>query len=150
MSIASEVPMWEYEHSIEVADVTPAQVWARYSDTATWPEWDKGIVSVTLDGPFVAGTTGTMRPEGQEPLPFTLTEAVPDQGFTDETVIPDAVTLRFVHRLAALPGGGTRITHRLEIEGPAAAGMGPELGPQITEDFPDAMQALAKVAGQVG
>lgn len=141
--------MWEFEHSVE-ADVTPAQVWARYADVASWPEWDTGIVEVTLDGPFVAGTTGTMTPEGQGPLPFTLTETVPEAGFTDETVIPDAVTLRFVHRLAGLPGGRTRITHRLEIEGPAAATMGPELGPQITEDFPEAMEALAKVAGQRG
>lgn len=141
--------MWEFEHTID-ADVTPAQVWARYADTATWPEWDEGILAVTLDGPFEAGTTGTMTPEGQGPLPFTLTEAVPEKGFTDETVIPDTVTLRFVHRLAALPGGGTRITHRLEIEGPAADAMGPELGPQITADFPDAMEALAKAAGQRG
>ncbi|MFE2066615.1 SRPBCC family protein [Streptomyces sp. NPDC059467] len=141
--------MWEFEHAVE-ADVTPAQVWARYADVATWPEWDTGIVQVTLDGAFTTGTTGTMTPEGQDPLPFTITEAVPGEGFTDETVIPDAVTLRFVHRLVALPEGGTRITHRLEIEGPAAAALGPELGPQITEDFPEAMAALAKAAGQRG
>ncbi|MER5915606.1 SRPBCC family protein [Streptomyces sp. NPDC001982] len=141
--------MWDFEHTIE-ADVTPAQVWARYVDTASWPEWDEGIVRVTLDGPFAAGSTGTMTPEGQDPLPFTITEAVAEQGFTDETVIPDAVTLRFIHRLAGLPGGRTKITHRLEIEGPAAEAMGPELGPQITSDFPEAMEALAKVAGQAG
>ncbi|MDQ1047515.1 SRPBCC family protein [Streptomyces sp. V4I2] len=141
--------MWDFEHTIE-ADVTPAQVWSRYVDTASWPEWDEGIVRVTLDGPFAAGSTGTMTPEGQDPLPFTITEAVPEQGFTDETVIPDAVTLRFIHRLTALPGGRTKITHRLEIEGPAAEAMGPELGPQITSDFPEAMEALAKVAGQAG
>jgi hypothetical protein len=115
---------------------------------ASWTEWDEGIEKVTLDGPFTVGATGTMTPVEQDPLPFTITEAVPEQGFTDETVIPDAVTLRFVHRLAALPGGGTRITHRLEIDGPAAGRMGPELGPQITEDFPDAVRALANAARQ--
>lgn len=47
---------------------------------STWPEWGTGIVQVTLDGPFAAGTTGTMTPEGQDPLPFTLTEAVPGEG----------------------------------------------------------------------
>jgi polyketide cyclase/dehydrase/lipid transport protein len=142
--------MWECEHSIDADGVTPAQVWARYADTATWPEWDTGIVRVTMDGPFAAGTSGTMTPEGQDPLPFAITEAVPNEGFTDETVIPDAVTLRFIHRLSSQPGGGTRITHRLEIAGPAAEQMGPELGPQITEDFPEAMHALAKAAGEVG
>lgn len=140
--------MWEFEHSIDAAEVTPAQVYARYADVASWTEWDEGIEKVTLDGPFTVGTTGTMTPAGQDSLPFTITEAVPGESFTDETVIPGAVTLRFVHRLAALPGGGTRITHRLEIDGPASEQMGPELGPQITADFPEAMQALAEAAGR--
>ncbi|MEU8586949.1 SRPBCC family protein [Streptomyces sp. NPDC048664] len=137
--------MWEFEHTVE-ADVTTAQVWARYADTATWPEWDEGLERVTLAGPFEAGVTGTLTPQGQEALPFVLTEVVPDKGFTDETVIPDTVTLRFVHLLTPLPGDRTRITHRLEIEGPAADRMGPELGPRIGADFPDAMAALAEAA----
>ncbi|MFC4465310.1 SRPBCC family protein [Streptomyces xiangluensis] len=142
--------MWEFEHTIEAADITPAQVWARYADIASWTEWDEGIEKVTLDGPFTTGSTGTMTPAGQDPLPFTITEAVEGEGFTDETVIPDAVTLRFIHRLAALPGGGTKVTHRLEIDGPAAEQMGPELGPQITEDFPEAMQSLVQAARKNG
>ena len=41
-----------------------------------------------------------------------------------------------------LEGGGTKVTHRLEITGPAADQVGPELGPAITEDFPEALDAL--------
>jgi hypothetical protein len=37
---------------------------------------------------------------------------------------------------------GTKVTHSLEITGPAAEEVGPQLGPAITEDFPEAMDAL--------
>jgi hypothetical protein len=52
------------------------------------------------------------------------------------------ITLRFSHTLEPLESGGTKVTHRLEITGPAAGSAGPELGPAITEDFPEAMDAL--------
>jgi hypothetical protein len=52
------------------------------------------------------------------------------------------VTLRFSHTLQLLEGGGTRVIHRLEVSGPAADQVGPELGPAITKDFPEAMDAL--------
>ncbi len=38
--------------------------------------------------------------------------------------------------------GGTRVTHRLEIDGPAAETVAPGLGRQITEDFPATMASL--------
>jgi hypothetical protein len=54
--------------------------------------------------------------------------------------------VRTVHRLEAAAGGRTRIVYRTEITGPAAGQVGPELGPQITADFPDVLAALAKLA----
>jgi hypothetical protein len=48
--------------------------------------------------------------------------------------------------LTRLAAGGTRITHRLEITGERAAELGPELGPMITADFPEAMTALLAYA----
>jgi hypothetical protein len=41
-----------------------------------------------------------------------------------------------------------RVTYRTEISGPAADQVGPELGPQITGDFPQTLAALVKLAGQ--
>jgi hypothetical protein len=46
----------------------------------------------------------------------------------------------------ALGTGGTRITHRLEITGDGAAELGPQLGPEITADFPEAMDGLLACA----
>jgi len=37
----------------------------------------------------------------------------------------------------------SRITYRMEITGPAAETVGPEIGPEISGDFPEVLAALA-------
>ena len=51
--------------------------------------------------------------------------------------------VRVRHSLEPLATGGTRITYRATVEGPASNTMGPEIGPAVTADFPDVMAALA-------
>ena len=136
--------MWTTEHTVE----TPASadaVYALYADVAGWPAWDESVDLAELDGPFAAGTTGRLRPAGLETLPFTLVWAEVGRGFTDETPFMGHL-LRFVHLLEAAAGGGTRITHRVEIDGPAAA----EMGPNVASDLPEAMAALVAAAERVG
>ncbi|AJT66067.1 hypothetical protein [Streptomyces chattanoogensis] len=70
-----------------------------------------------------------------------ITAVEEDRLYADETEF-GGVTLRFSHTLTPLPEGGTRVVHRLEITGAGADEVGPELGPAITEDFPQAMDAL--------
>ena len=96
---------------------------------------------VRLEGPFQVGSQVTMMPKGQDPITSLILEATENQAYADQTDLSD-VTLRFSHDLQPLAGGGTRVTHRLAITGPAADQLGPELGPAITEDFPEAMEAL--------
>lgn len=53
-----------------------------------------------------------------------------------------ALMLTFRHQLTRLDDGGTRVTHTLEISGPGADEVGPDLGPQISGDFPVTMGEL--------
>ena len=129
--------LYEYEHS-ETSTAPAAAIWPLWADTGRWPEWDEGVRSVVIDGPFAVGTGGTMTMDGMPPIPFTLTEVTEGRSFTDETVLPDA-HLRFEHVLTDVDGG-TRITYRVTIDGPEG------FGPQVTEDTPDAMRALARLA----
>jgi hypothetical protein len=68
--------------------------------------------------------------------------------YADETSFGD-VTLLFRHTLDAVPEG-TRVTHRLEIAGPSADEIGPELGPQISGDFDESMARLFEQAESFG
>ena len=95
---------------------------------------------VRLEGPFQVGSQVTMKPKGQDPITSVILEATENQAYADQTDLGE-VTLRFSHTLQPL-AGGTRVTHRLEITGPAADQLGPELGPAITEHFPEATEAL--------
>ncbi|MFL6074424.1 MAG: SRPBCC family protein [Mycobacteriales bacterium] len=126
-----------------------AALWDRWSDVAGWPRWNAGIEKIEIDGPFAVGTTFTMTPPGDEPVTLRLVEVVPGERFTDEMDGGDFV-VRTVHRLESVGVGRTRVTYRTEITGPAAAEVGPELGPRITADFPDVLAALVAVAGAEG
>jgi hypothetical protein len=125
---------YSYTHSIE-ADV------AVDADVSTWPSWDAEAELITRDGPFAAGTAGTMKFKGQEPLPYRLVKVEPRREFVDETPVGDIV-VRVSHLLEPLPLGRLRLTYSAEVDGPQAE----EVGPMITQDFPDTMGSLVALA----
>jgi len=136
--------MWEYEYSVDTA-AAPDTVWRYWSDPMTWPQWNDGIETIQIDGPFAVGTTLQMTPPGENPITLRLVEIAPGELFADEMDAGD-FTVRTVHRLERTEAGMTRITYRTEITGSAADQVGPQLGPAITADFPDVLAALVRVA----
>jgi uncharacterized protein YndB with AHSA1/START domain len=132
--------MWAHEHTGETA-ASPEAVWRVLRDLDDWASWDTSMEWVRLQGPFRVGSEVVMKPEGQDPITSVIVEATENRVYADETDLGE-VTLRFSHTLDPLASGGTVVTHRLEITGPAADTVGPDLGPAITEDFPEAMEAL--------
>src|SRR5215218_3236005 len=131
-----------YTHTVE-ADVSAEAIWSLYADVSTWPSWDADAELVTRDGPFAAGTTGTMKFAGQEPLRYRLTQVEPLREFVDETPLGEVV-VRVSHLLEPQPSGRVRITYSAEIDGPEDQAR--EIGPMITADFPDTMASLIAVA----
>ncbi len=138
--------VWTNEHT-GATTASADQVFGLFQDVATWPQWNAGVERMEMDGPFIAGTTGTMMVPGQDPLAFRLVWVEDGHGFEDETELQEAaVTVRVRHLLEPLPRGGTRITYRCVIDGPAVDQVGPSLGAAITSDFPDVIAALAALA----
>ena len=135
--------MWTYEHSIE-ASASAETIFEILRDTSRWSEWNPGVERIDLDGPFQTGTSGVMVIPDQGSLSFRLAWVGQGRGFEDETEIPGMdVMVRVRHSLEPLAAGGTRITYRATVEGPAADALGPEIGPAVTGDFPDVMASLA-------
>lgn len=135
---------YTYSHSVET-EVPAEAIWALYEDVTTWPQWDDQAELVTRDGPFAAGSTGTMTFTGQDPLAYRLTSVMPLREFVDETPVGDIV-VRVSHRLEPLASGGLRLTYAAEIDGPAEETG--HIGPVITGDFPATMAALLALAAE--
>jgi hypothetical protein len=136
--------MWIHEHAVETA-VRRELVWQALADIDNWTAWDTSMQEIKLTGPFEVGGTVAMTPIGQDPITSTIVAIEEGSLYTDETSF-GGVTLRFSHTLEDV-ADGTRIVHRLEITDDE---LGSEIGPQITEDFPEAMAGLIKYAETLG
>jgi len=136
--------MWttNYEQTTAAA---PSAVWGAleklHSGTPLGPNSD----AFELHGPFAVGTTLTITPQGQDPMQSTIVTLVPGVTYADRTLFGD-LELTFRHDLSPTADGGTTVTHTLTIDGPGSDEIGPELGPQISGDFPDAMAELLSAA----
>ena len=140
----TNTPAFSYVHVIET-DVSAAAIWALYEDVSTWPGWDAQAELVTRDGPFAAGSTGTMKFAGQDALAYRLTRVEPLREFVDETPVGDIV-VRVSHLLEPAGAGLLRLTYAAEIDGPAEQAA--QIGPMITADFPKTMAALIALASR--
>ncbi|MDX6349035.1 MAG: hypothetical protein QOF84_3825 [Streptomyces sp.] len=131
--------MWVYEHSIETS-ATPEAIWRLWTDVEHWGDWNADIEKIEISGPFAAGARITMTPAGQDPVELSVAELTEGEAFVDEARFDDLV-LRTTHRV-----DGTRVTYRMEITGPGADDVGPQIGPGITADWPETMAALSRLA----
>jgi hypothetical protein len=136
--------MWATEHSIETS-AAPEEIWRLWADVAGWPEWNGDIERIELIGPFTAGSRIVMTPIGQEPIELRIVEAVERERFVDEAELGEIV-VRTIHGVQRLERGRARVTYRMEITGPAADNLGPQVGPEISADFPQTLAALVERA----
>src|SRR5262249_22408773 len=136
--------MWASEHDIETT-AAPEAIWRLWSDVARWPEWNADLERSQLSGPFAAGGVITMTPYGGEPIELRIAEAVAPERFVDEADLGETV-VRTIHRVERVGAGEIRVVYRMEITGPAADTLGPEIGPAISGDFPQMLAALVALA----
>ena len=136
--------MWSTEHNRETT-ASPASIWRLWSNVATWREWNADIERIEMSGPFAAGSTISMTPIGQDTVDLRIAETSELNLFVDEADLGDVVVKTF-HRVDPIDEGRSMVTYRMEITGPAADTVGPELGPEISGDFPETLAALTERA----
>jgi hypothetical protein len=132
--------MWANEVSVETS-AAPEQVWRLWADVARWPEWNGDIERIELIGAFAVGGRILMTPIGDETVELRIAEAVEPDLFVDEAHIGQIV-VRTIHRVQRIDSERARVSYRIEITGPAADALGPQIGPEISADFPQTLAAL--------
>ncbi len=137
--------MWQTSYSA-ITDLPVEDVWAALRDVHTGAKPNAGGDTFVIHGPYEVGTEVSVTPKGQDTFRSVITELVPNEVYADQTQFGDLV-LTFRHRFSPT-GDGVKVTHELVIDGESADQVGPELGPQISADFPDAMQSLFDIAAE--
>jgi hypothetical protein len=129
---------WEITHSVET-DANPAFAWNFWTDVTNW---DDPPAEFALDGPFAAGSHGTTRMPGQEPLHWFIREVTPPNAATIEMRL-DGAALPFEWRLEGVTGGKTRLTQRIVLRGEKADMYIPQVMAAFTANLADGMNKLA-------
>lgn len=132
--------MWEYEHVAE-STAAPADVWAAWADVPGWKEWNPDVAAAGIDGPFGVGALVSMTVGSGDVIPLRLVDVVPGARFVDEATL-DGITVRTLHQVEPLPGGGSRVSYGTQVSGAAPADVLAEVGGGITADFPQTVAAL--------
>ncbi|HEY6033610.1 MAG TPA: SRPBCC family protein [Kofleriaceae bacterium] len=127
------------EYSIETT-ASPEAIWQLFVDVPNWKRWNAGIDRIEMTEPFVAGSEFEMQPTGGPPLRSRLVDVAAQRHFIDETRLGELV-ITVSHRLEPI-AKGTRITYAVEATGPGSD----EVGPMVSGDFPDVLQALRAFA----
>jgi hypothetical protein len=100
-----------------------------WADVAGSPEWNGEIEQIELIGGFATGSRILMTPIGGEPVELRIAEAVEPQFFVAEADMGEIV-VRPIHRVRRIDFDRVRVTYRMEITGPAADTLGPQIVPR--------------------
>ncbi|MDX6228814.1 MAG: hypothetical protein QOI76_2204 [Frankiales bacterium] len=92
----------------------PSAIFARWADMGTWPEWNADTEWVRLDGPFVPGATGVLKPKGGPKVKFVVT-TLTDTDFVDVSLLLGA-RLTFAHHIVAT-ADGCRVDVEVDLTG---------------------------------
>jgi hypothetical protein len=131
--------MWTTDYTSHTP-ASPASVWEALRRLHTGESQSEAGDTFVIHGPFEVGTIISVTPVGQDTFESTILELEVAERYADSTAF-GSTTLTFRHILAPAQSG-TTVTHELIIDGPDADEVGPELGPQISDDFPAAMAEL--------
>jgi hypothetical protein len=113
--------------------------WNYWTNIANWSD---PPAQFELDGPFAAGSRGTTRLPGHEPVRWVIREAVPHKGATISIKLEGA-TLSFHWEFDGLPGGRTQISQRVVLQGEHAGAYVSQVESMFASNLPEGMKRLA-------
>jgi hypothetical protein len=137
---------YQAEHSVE-APVTAAFAWGWRTDVKNW---DDPPAQFQLDGPFAAGSWGTTRLPGLEPMRWQIRDVQPGRSFVIEMPLEPRATLSFEWRFDAVSDRRTRITQRIVLAGDNAAAYAPQAQAAFAANLADGMARIAAAMAAAG
>ena len=112
---------------------------------STWPEWNLDTEWVRLDGAFVTGATGQLKPKGGPKVKFVVQSLVADREFVDVSKLWGA-RLSFDHQVTSSGDGGCAVDVRITMDGPLSWLWNRILGAGLRSSVQEDLERLAAVA----
>lgn len=131
------------KHTV-ITKALPSAIWRIWQDVENWNTWDHGIEFSNIQGPFIAGTSGTLKPKGGPLIRTKLTCVEPMKRFVDEAKLP-LTRITVSHFLSEIEGK-TAVTHQIEMKGPLAFLFAFLIGRDMKKNLPREMLAMVKKA----
>ena len=103
--------VWQIRHTVE-AEVGATFAWHFWSNVSNWDDPPNEFV---LEGPFAAGSVGTTRMPGQDPVQWRIRDVVPGACATIEIEL-DRATVAFRWRFEAMSDSRTKLVQRITLE----------------------------------
>lgn len=138
--------IWIYSEDVPT-QATAEQIWEMWKDAATWPCWDSELEWVKLDGNFVTGTRGSMKPASGPVVKFLLNKVVVNRSFSNIARLP-LTHLAFEHEYFPPQNDGVpaQIRHSVTMSGLLAPLFGRIIGSKIKIHLRQAMLELSERA----
>ncbi len=137
--------MWYTEHTLETT-TEPEAIWMRWKDVDGWPDWDEDLEWARLLGPLKVGSSGSFKRKGSTRQRFMVEEVQEGRGFT--CIGKWLLTrVRLVHRVEPSTLG-SRVTYRIEVQGPMAWWLWLTMAHRIRLTLAPAVRKLARIAAK--
>ena len=133
-----------FEHEVTTKAST-ADVWALWTDPATWACWDKGLAEASGPSKLERGSTGTITTKTGSVAKYSVTEMQDNVSYSFETNLPLA---RLRVRREITSQAPTQFTHEVSFHGLMRGPFARLLAPDFQRALPPTMERLASIAEQ--
>jgi hypothetical protein len=128
-----------FEDSIRI-NTTPQRVFEIYKNVAQWPTWDPETISASIDGEFIVGATGKIKPEKEPETKITWIEVTRDKSFTVECKLP-LCKMQFIHEMSAM-NSQTLVVNKIELTGLLSSIFGLLIGSRLKRGVHQSLRGL--------
>jgi hypothetical protein len=133
----------KFSHTLKTA-ATPERIWAIWIDVENWSQWDTELIDAELDGAFVLGAIGRLKPKTGRVSKFEISQFNPGKSYTFTLGLP-LCSLQ-IHRYLSDRVDGTYFTHEVSFQGLLGWLFGLLLGRKFQSVLPSVMANVARIA----
>jgi hypothetical protein len=120
------------------------QVWQTLIDVQNWHKWDTELINASLDGDFSVGTNSSLTPKTGPKLKFYISEIIPNQSYTFNTIMP--VGELVIKRSLVAENEVVHFTDDIAFTGFLKVVFGIMLGGQFRKVLPEVMLKFKQLA----